>query len=212
MATPNLDTIIMQFRRLHGDLYQPDGSVVTSAAQNGLKFSVIEATDLAVFAINELLQQAYRNVQTGSIERSSAEDMFGEYKDRAEIALTVTGIEGGGDLPGGYIMAFDGVLKRTTSSYKRAKLVTGDEYNYMLENIDLEQRYAPVFQIIGTKVSVLYIDAATPLANTDILVLHYMKSQPAVTQGGTTDVLIRSMWFGQVVKLMNANADTFTQS
>ncbi len=212
MATPNLDSIIMQFRRLHGDLYQPDGSVVTTAAQNGLKFSVIEATDLAVFAINELLQQAYRNVQSGSIERSSAEEIFGEYKDRTEIALTITGIEGGGDLPTGYIMAFDGVLKRTSSIYKRAKLVTGDEYNYMLENLDLEQTYAPVFQIIGTKAYLLYIDAATPLANTDTLVLHYMKSQPAVTQGGATDVLIRSMWFGQVVKLINANADTFTQS
>jgi len=211
MATPNLDTIIMQFRRLHGDLYQPDGSVVTSAAQNGLKFSVAEATDLAVFAINELLQQAYRNVQSGSIERSSAEDMFGEYKDRTEIALTVTGIEGGGDLPAGYILAFDGVMKRTTTIYKRAKLVTWDEFNYILENIDLEQRYAPVFQIIGTKVYVLYIDVATPLVNTDTLVLHYMKSQPAVTQGGATDVLIRSMWFGQVVKIMNANADILTK-
>lgn len=208
MATPNLDTIILSFRRLSGDNYVKDSETeITTADQNGQEFSCVEATDLAKWAINEVLQTAL-----GAAGIKSVKNLFSEFLGNSEVTLTVSGNVGTGDLPADFAKETGAYLKRNSGALIRATQADEDYFNAVATGSDPELEGEVVYRVSGTTIEVAYYDSSTALSSSDKLELQFFKYQGSVTQGGATDVLIRPLWFGKVAQIMHAKAREFLTS
>lgn len=216
MATPKLDAIHMGFVRSYADMYQSGSETkVTLASHDGEDFSVVQRTDMAVRAINDLLQMAAEEVNLGIMERDSFANFFSEYKLQATVDLTVSGYEGTGDLPDNFILELSARLQRTGQvpvTVERARATPEKHYNLVLSGTDPEQYYVPAYRIVGTKVYVAYVNPEVPFESADDLILQYFSYQPETTQGTGTDVLIRPVWNNRIIAHMINQAREFAKS
>lgn len=213
MATPILDSIIMQFRRMYGDMYQHESeNEITLASQDGQDFSVVEVKDLAIRSINAILTTVAEEVQIGRVSMEYVAQAFTEFKADATVSLSVSGNVGTGSLPASFLVDLGASLVRASGNPRRAHKGSESEFNYVRSGRDPEQSHSPVYRIVGTDVKVAYYDPDTALAGTDALDLQYFTFQADVTQGGATDVSIKFAWASKVVDGMLAQAREFVQS
>jgi hypothetical protein len=208
VATPNANTIVSEFRRDVADNYRADtGAAITDVtSQNGNEWSYTEVKDLLVQAINELQQRTAGEVMQKLTSRpdkvgNALASVYSEYVKRTLSAVAHTAIPGwyGGayaeiTLPSdyGWLCA---VAVAYGSSYDRGKYVEPDVFASMIDRKNQEHR-RPYYTIEGTKLRIISRFTGLPGQASGAPVesqveITYVSTQPDITLGGATDILMR---------------------
>lgn len=223
MTTPKLDTLSLMFRRHPkvSDLHNPaTDAVITTASVDG-NWTVAEVSEFIIRGINRLLAESYAALlgKTGNFDQTAEQFymMFSEYvltADRATWpgawAITRSPNEAYKTLPANFLAPFTagwypgGVPIGGPTKPTRIRLGMSPRY---IESARTGM-YPELSSMLGMfrDGNMIIIDpqltGAVSLADlTGEVKLTYLANQIAVTQGGSTDVLLRDTWFQNVVNL-----------
>ena len=226
MATPNANTIALEFRRDVADNFRADtGAAITDVtSQNGNEWSYTEIKDLLVQAINEYQQRIANEIRQKISSRpdkigNALASAFPEYVKRTLSAVPLTPTPGwyGGAyadiaLPSdyGWLCA---VSVAYGSDYNRGKYVEPDVFASMIDKKNQEHR-RPYYTIEGTNIRIISrftgLPGQTPGGPVESQIeLTYIAPQPDITLGGATDILLRMHNKSNILTIMKMIATRY---
>jgi hypothetical protein len=210
MATPRADSIILQFRRDYGDMRNgTTGAPIVLASEPGNDFTVVQVTELLVRCINEIITFAYKEL---GMDAKQLGDLFREYEKQP---TTLTAHAGGniagtdkyltGTLPADYGWLISAVWRKSGQGYQLIRPASPREVEAIVEGINKEAT-GPAGYVAGTSFVMAYNAQGFTFDSSDEIAVSYVARQVAITQGGSTDVLIANNWDGEIVRLMRERA------
>lgn len=212
MATPKLDKISLLFAEVMGDQYQDDGTLITTADQDGQLYTHDERASIVVHAINWIIRErimAAMRSQSPMMELAKIADELFDYRTTASISLTASGNIATGSLPSSFAQLLSARFVRQAGDKIRSRLASDLEFENAAQGNDPEYEGVALLRFLASTVEVVYNDSVLALNNNDSVAVTYLAFQPIVTQGGATDIEINESWNQEIVSRMKDHALEF---
>jgi len=218
MAQEHIESVIGQFRRLHGDIWRTVDSINTEPEiitdylnEDSNAWTAQALADMAVMASNKILETV--------VQQSKSPDVFGRLVPEALKRATLTVSGGSGNdhlavLPSDFGWLVAAGIKFSDGSYMVAN--TDDPFRTMYATRQglVETVGTPTGYIEGTNIVIVYSTGiGGGMGQIPFIDLTYLALQPAIEVGGsnTDDLLLSTKWDESLLQLMFNQARFYKQ-